>query len=258
MKHLFGIRALAACAVMGAAAAIAGATSVQMASGLSAEGEPVVVQAELTITGDLLTVKLSNLSTFTTSPSGLLCSYYFDIVNGAMERPELTLVSAVGDVWQPLKNDPDVLVEAGADLKAEQKFDGTWLFKDFQAAGGVFGVGTVGNSSLANLNFNGSIVGDMAYGLYAGDLTVQSLSNRLLVKDSIFFTFSGATGFTEDDISPLGIFGFGTAPDTLLATTTVEEIPPASEIPEPMTMAMFGLGVAGYGSYAVRRVRARG
>lgn len=211
------------------------ATLIQRVEGFSATGDAVAFESQLTISGDILTVKLSNISlTASNSPDDLLSSYYFDIYNSAGLRPELVLLSAVGDVYKTSKSSADILYKPAANLKAVKKNDNTWYFSKFDAAAEPylgFGVGTVGNSRMKN-NFPGNIVGGMDYSIYSGDVKTQSLANRMLVGGSITFTFSGLTGFTEADVFPASMFGLGTSPDSFLMS-----------IPEPSTLAILAGGL---------------
>ncbi len=198
------------------------------------------------ITGDVLTIVFYNTSpVHSQNPSDVCASYYFDIYNGANVRPVLTYQSATGNVWLANKNNPDTLQTANANLKAVASGDHTWQFKNMNAAQSPFlgfGLGTVGNNDLTPNDFMVNIVGNIDYSLYAGDVTTPNLNSKVLVKDHITFTFTGLTGFTEDDISPAFAVGLGTRPDSLLLT------------PEPATIVPL-LGVSLFGLH--RRVRRR-
>jgi len=211
----------------------ANATISLAASGTSQKGVDIAFRAELTISGDELTVVLINESPVDTlNPDDTLGSFYFDIVNGADERPLLNYFSAVGDVYAASKTGPDALVQASAGLMATSPGDGTWQFvtaDEMLSPYLAFGLGTVGNSGLAPNNFSGNLVGGVNYAIYAGEITTQNLNGKLLVKEMATFTFTGLIGFTEADISPQFAFGLGTAPDSLLT-------------PEPVTMVLLGLG----------------
>lgn len=206
------------------------AAVIQEANVFSGSGMPVRLRAELTILDDILTVELSNLSTVSSpSPDDLLSSYFFDIVGSGGNRPSMTYLAATGDVYLTAKDYTDLLWQMDADLKAENRGDGTWQYKvfDLQVSDFIgFGLGTVGNSDLSPNNFNGNIVSGMDYSIYAGDITTRNLSDRLLVKSGITFTFSGLTGFTEADVAAEFAFGLGTAPDSFVA------------VPEPATIVI--------------------
>lgn len=217
----------------------ASAEIIQIAQGFSDTGDAVIFKSQLTIANDLLTVQLFNISpTASNSPDDLLSSYYFDIQNSDGQRPDLIFLSAFGDVYKTSKNSIDTLETAAANLKAQNKNDNTWQYLPMNPAFNPFlgfGVGTVGNSDLNHNNFNGNIVGGMDFSIFAGEITTQSLHNRLLVKNSATFTFSGLTGFTEADIKS-SAFGLGTSPDSML-------IYDHFDIPEPATIVLLCFGI---------------
>jgi hypothetical protein len=205
-------------------------------------------RADLTISGDTLTIVLTNDSMSlnpaspTLNPNDLLTSFYFEINDGANNRPTLTYVSAIGDVYLGDKNTPDPLVTAGANVRAVVAGDFSWAFisgSTLQLGSDVlsFGIGTAGNNSLSPNNFNGSIVDGMDYGIYAGDISTQNLNGKLLIQGSATFYFTGLTGFTEADLSAEALFGLGTQPDSTAFVGT--------PIPEPGTAALLSLGFVG-------------
>jgi hypothetical protein len=206
---------------------------VQAVSGYSVTGDPVSFEAHFTIDGDSLIVELYNTSAeATSSPDDMLCSYYFDIVNGAGERPTLTYDGATGQVWQTDRWSEDTMVDASADLRATSAGQHTWEFREMEPTAAPyagFGLGTVGNSDLSPNNFHGNITGGFNYSLYAGDISTANLDDYPLVKPRAEFMFHGISGFTEADISDVGVFGMGTGPDTLLST------------PEPASGLLLGL-----------------
>jgi hypothetical protein len=220
------------------------ASVMQIASGLSASGVPVSYQAELSIRDDTLTIVLLNTSLGSKNPDDLLSSYCFDIIGRGNNRPTLTYVSATGDVWQTSQSIQDKLVTASADLKAVSKNDNTWQFLNLDPAispNYAFGIGTVGNNGLTPNNFNGSIVGNSDYSIYAGDVTTSNLDGKFLVKDSATFIFTGVAGFSEADIKTTSLFGLGTKPDSTLTGSSA----PPPPVPEPSTMLLTFVGIAG-------------
>lgn len=202
--------------------------------------------ADLSITGDNLTITLTNDSlnhangaSPTSNPNDLLTSFYFDVFNGS-SRPTLLYTGAAGDVCLTDKDSLDdcSVIDKEANLRAFVANDNTWQFRDsltFQPGTETlsFGLGTAGNNLLTPNNFQGNIVDGMDYGIYAGDVTTANLNNRLLVNETITFTFSGATGFTDADISEEVMFGLGTQPDS------------TGLVPEPATNLLLGLGLFG-------------
>jgi hypothetical protein len=213
--------------------------------------------ADLSISGDILTLVLTNDSlnhingpSSSLNPNDLLSSFYFDVFNG-VSRPTLTYTSAVGNVCLTDSGAADdcSVTTNEADLRAFIAGDNTWQFKTFPVATALspgtddltFGVGTAGNSSLSPNGFNGNIVDGFDYALYAGDATTANINNKLLTTGSITFTWSGATGFTDADISPEGLFGMGTQPDS------------TGFVPEPGTGLLLGAGLLGLARYGRKK-----
>jgi hypothetical protein len=203
-------------------------------------------RADLSISGDTLTIVLTNdsanldPSSPSLNPNDLLSSFYFDIVDDFDNRPTLTYASATGDVYLPDKDLADILQISGADIMAVNPRDNSWQFKDglSQAAGSsllTFGIGAVGNNSLNPNGFNGNIVDGIDYSIYAGDITTQNLDGKSLVKESATFVFTGVSGFSEDDIDRVALFGLGTQPDS------------TAVVPEPGTFLLACLGLIGVG-----------
>ncbi len=215
MRQTFTARLLGASVTASAVALPAYAGVMFNSTGTSSNGDPVSFKAELTISGDQLTVQLWNNSGESINKDDLLSSFYFDIAKSGGFRPTLTYSSASGDVYRTDKSAPDTLQTAGMNLVATNPGDDTWQFRTMDptktpALG--FGIGTAGNSSLSPNNFDGNIVGGIDYGIYASDATDQSLNNLLLVKDTATFTFTGVSGFAEADIKSVAAFRIGHDP----------------------------------------------
>lgn len=214
----------------------------------------VSFQAALTISGNTLTIVLSNDSmgmgpaSPTLNPADLLSSFYFDIADSLGNHPTLAYMGAAGNVYMGDQDAADLLMTAGANLMAVNPGDDTWQFQSglaLQAGTGVlsFGIGTTGNSSLNPNGFNGNIVGGFDYAIYAGDIGTRNLDGTPLVKQTATFTFTGVSGFLEADISREALFGLGTQPDS------------TGLVPEPGTFALVGMGLLGMGWAGRRRSR---
>jgi hypothetical protein len=224
------------------------------ASGTSSVGTSVAFQALLTIDGDNLEIVLDNLSPKdTTDAAEVLASFYFDIWNGT-DRPTLSYESASGYVYQVKKglgNDVPVYytppmppVPAAnklSNLVATEKGDASWQFLEMDPAYAPnlgFGIGTVANSALKPNGFTPAVVGPpgndfINFGIYrGGDIDPNGvLNNKYLVKNTATFRFSGAKGYTQDDIRPQAVFGLGTGPDSIVV------------VPEPSTIVIAAGGV---------------
>lgn len=224
------------------AAPIQAATVTFSESGISAKGVTVSFDALFDITGDTLTLTLTNRSpTASLNPDDTLSSFYFDIMNSSNVRPDLVYVSATGNVYSRPKNGSEGLVAAGVDLMAVNPGDDTWQFKTFddtQSPFLGFGIGTAGNSNLKPNGFNGNIVGGVNYSIYKGMLTTNNLSDKYMVKESATFVFNGLAGYTVDDVTDV-VFGLGTGPDSTLPG-----------VPVPAAVWLFGSGLLGLVSIA--------
>lgn len=256
-------------------------TTMLTASGTSINGTPLTGLATLTISDTTLTVQLTNASSATSAfRSDLLTSFYFDIVKSGSIRPALTYVSGTGLAWQvftaaadvPVNYSPPMpggLVPSGtgphlpADLVAVNTNDDTWQFRSWalgpaqwdvtQFPPTGFGIGTVGNSgTISGVFFNkftGNVVDGDNFGIYRadGDLTAptNSLDGLVLVRNTATFTFTSPdlAAFTDSDVQPYFLFGFGSDPETILT-------------PEPGSLALLACGLAGAAAWAIRRRRA--
>ena len=202
-------------------------------SGISGKGVPISFEADMTITGDFLTIILKNTSPVNSlNPDDALSSFYFDILDENDNRPTLTYLSAVGDIYTGNKSNPDVLQAANGNIKAVNAGDNSWMFKvmiDTQKPFLGFGIGTAGNANLAPNNFQGSIVDGINYSIYRNEVTTTNLDGLLLEKNTATFTFTGLTGFVASDIVPRVVFGLGTAPDSTMT------------VPEPATIGLLVL-----------------
>jgi hypothetical protein len=207
------------------------------------------VKADLSISGDTLTVQLSNVSSQpTAAPADALTSFYFDIAGD----PALTYLSATGNVYLTHKNAPDVLqsfstfranntplgfIGDGRTNYGQGHADG-WQFKT--AVSFDYGIGTAGNSNLpvAGDRFYGNDVDGLDFAIITDDdVTTQNLDQKYLIREMATFTFGLPAGssYTDADIGPVVAFGFGTKPDTFVQTP----------LPGAALLGFMGLGVAG-------------
>lgn len=217
--------------------------------GTSSAGVDVKFTADLSISGDVLTLVLTNDSLNHTNgpspsknPNDVLTSFYFAIDG----NPTLTWDTGEGDVYHGDRNNPDPVVQLAQDLTiGSSRWDFVQGLTGLQPGTVIlgYGIGAAGNNSLdtcCGAGFDGSVTDGVDLGIYAGDVTTSNLQVDL-VKTVATFEFSGLTGFSEDDIADEVLFGLGTQPDS------------TGFVPEPGTGLLFGLGLAGL---ALRRRRA--
>ena len=210
--------------------------------GNSVEGTPIHVTADLSITGDELTINLANISgSSSLHPADVFTSFYFDLtkdVSGTISRPSLLSFSGLGELYEGvvgLSNDIPVGGPGADDITS------LWLARaDMDVTKTPFlglGIGTVGNSDLGPNNFPG--LGGLSAGIYAGEITTRNLTTNPatpLVKGLATFTlaFEDLSGYT---IGHRAAFGFGTAPDSIEVAV--------APVPGAALLCLLGLGVAG-------------
>jgi hypothetical protein len=253
-----------------------GRTLVSGNGGAGSVYRAISAQATLSISGSTLSLVLENTSADnTTDPADALSSFYFDIAQGGV-RPSLTYQSANGPLYKLLKDAPDQAyrytppAKAGAsgtftpgartsDLRAFKSGDETWQFESMNPAASPFlgfGLGTVGNSEFLGNGFNTNLVGKgksmINFSIYhGGDIQPNgNLKEAYLLKNSGTFTFAFTDNkpWSEADIRPNAVFGFGTSPDGKIVV-----------VPEPSAYALALLGAAAlarrYGCRHKRHVR---
>lgn len=254
------------------AAVVPSAQAAVVLSGTGVGVNPISARAVFSFgTGtaaNVLDITLVNTSTVATRyPADVLTSLYFDIRSGT-SRPNLQYLGAGGQVYQVKSGTADApyvyfppatsgtAFQPGvgtSNLRAQFANDATWQYRALNSGSAPFlgfGVGTVGNSGSSSLvaapnTFQGSVVGQGDFGIYAGEAaTLQNqLENRFLVSGSATFRFlvlgSGTTSYGEGHIVRSVVFGFGTSPDAVI------------HVPEPAGLAACGLlGLACFGALA--------
>jgi hypothetical protein len=249
-----------ACVALASFASIAGAGITYRWSGSPAQpgGSPVSLQADLSISGDTLTVVLANTTPSRSGVSGstvradLLSSFYFDIGNGS-GRPTLSSFGASGDVWHVHNKAGDV--DMGSEsISYSNTGRGGWVFESWRDWGSEgplsgmfgFGLGTVGNNGSSVIprdsvwNFPGNRVGGLDYSIYgSGEVNTNktSLNDLLLVQGMATFTFRGISGWTEADVGQVA-FGLGAGPDRF------ETVVVHSPLPGSVLLGVFAVGLA--------------
>ena len=216
------------------------------ASGTSAAGNPVSFMATFTTSGSTLALTLVNTSLVpTTASADVLSSFYFDVLQDGVRPTTLTYAAAAGQVYEVRRNAPDRFVPGSlpggaTDLRALANDAGTWQFRTMNPGfppGLGFGIGTVGNSLLKPNNFDPQIVNQADYTIYStgtgSDINpVGNLVDRLLVRGTASFQFTGLDPCRPVEIVDRFVFGLGTSPDSIILA-----------VPEPTTAAFVVSGL---------------
>lgn len=227
-------------------------------SGLSPEkSNAVSAKAEFSILGNVLKLVLTNTTAGGTKAQGdALTGVVFDLTKSPL--PSLTLASVT------LTSGSNIYTSSG--INNATVLSGSWT--DDLATGAVpdFGVATTG---FKKLFVGGSISRGNAspdYGIISGTGTngtgaMRSSfdgSKRPLILNSLTFTFNGASGLTESQITDVK-FLFGTDGGALIGSTLVPDIgthnTPLSA-PEPSSLIVFGLVFVAVGGFGRLRRRA--
>lgn len=221
-------------------------------------GGDLAARAEFTVSGNTLTVVLTNTSTADVSvPADLLTAVFFDIAGypPATFSPVSALLSGGSAVYFG----PDGSGNVG----------GEWAFgSGFSGApdDATLGISSAGFGLFGSANFNGpNLAGPNAvngpnYGLLsAGDNTTTGNAMVTgavpLIKNQVTFTLTGSVPFSENDISNVS-FQYGTS----LSEPNIPSDGNPPHVPEPSTMLLLGLalsGTSGIGFLRGRRGRRR-
>ena len=235
---------------------IAGAT-VSEALLISASDGPLSAEADFTVSGSNLTVKLINTSTYDVLvPSNVLTAIFFNLNVGPL-TPVSALLSGGSTVFYDPQGQP-----AGGNVGGE------WAYNAGLAGlpnGATQGISSTGLGIFGQPNFNGPdlsspiALNGLNYGiLSAGDNAATGnggiTGSEGLIKNQVTFTLSGLpSGFTEADLHLTDVsFQYGTA-------LTEPNIEYRGSVSAPATLSMLALGfvlVASIGR--LRRIRGNG
>jgi hypothetical protein len=220
------------------------------ATGAGVNGAELAAQAMLDISGDTLTITLTNIATNDEqfdgqdAPGNTLSGIFFDIAGS----PTLTAQSATinpGSLLQGSTCDPGICDGTTTDVGGEFGFATSW------SGGPSSGYGI---SSSGYIGGGGTLFGgpnlddpDSPDGINFGIISAAGiynpnggLANDPVIQDTVTFILTGVNGLSEDDISNVS-FQYGTGFDE------------PNIVPVPAAVWLFGSGLLGMVGIARRR-----
>lgn len=231
------------------------ATVIFSGTGTGPDGQPLAASAGFTISGDTLSIVLSNIAPSHASgvqdvPGSTLTGIFFDLTG----NPSLTTVSALIPVGSSLIQ--TATCNPGACAGATNVggefsyfFSGAGYssrgsaHQSIAASGYLQGNASSGNFNGPNLN-NPVALGGVDFGLIsaaAGFNPNGGLSGVPLIQDSAVFTLTGVAGLTTSNIFNVWFqYGTSLSEASICATCT----PPKVSLPEPNMLFLIVLGTA--------------
>lgn len=248
---LFMRGALPAAALLAAVAAPIQAVTVS-GTGAGVNGATLDAQATFEVSGDILTVTLTNIATAdeqTTdgqdTPGNTLTGLFFDF-GGTLIGQSATITA--GSLLQGSTCSTTLCTSTTTDVGGEFGFVTSWT-------GGPtadYGISSSGYIGGANTLFGGANLDNplapngINFGIISSLGTYNpngGLAGDPVIRDTVTFSFSGANGFTDADISNVS-FQYGTGFDE-------PNIIPA--VPVPAAVWLFGSGLLGLVGVARRK-----
>jgi len=242
MSNFHKAAVAASLAVAASAPAAAWAFPTTFTASGTVGGSPVSAQATFSSSGSTLTIVLTETSP-AVGPGQLLDGFFFDLSGATPTLGSAPLPTAVASN----------LFSNSTTSQSNVVITGSWLLAQ-PVNGFQYGLSAVGGGGLFSANQFTLGGGGDDYGI-AGDLTSlgdNNFKNKFpLIEDTVTFTL---TGLTDGVTGISGVeFAFNSTLSDSLAGCTGDcgSDPP---VPEPSTLAVFGLSLVGLGSLR-RRTR---
>jgi len=210
-------------------------------------GNLLSASATFDITGDILTITLSNTAAYNyaadgqLTPAELLSGVFWTWSTGGATLTPLSATVAAGSIVQGSTCSTALCTSSTTNVGGEFRYDsGSWAFAP-GTTNGVAGSGYIGGAANLNgpdLDFPTAVSG-MNFGIAPSGFVAGNgnggVDNEPLIVGPVTFRFSGATGLLASNINNV-VFTYGTSPDATI------------QVPEPATLSFLGLGLLGAAS----------
>jgi len=244
------VHALSAAALIAAVAAMPAQAVTVSASGPGIDGAQLAAQATFTISGDNLTISLTNVATNDENSEGLdtpgntLTGLFFDITSSPALAKQTATITA-GSLLQGNTCSIGPCDNTTTDVGGEFGFATSWTGGP-SAGYGISSSGYIGGAGTlfggANLDDPGAPDG-INFGIISS-LGIYNPNGGLagdpVIQDTAIFTFTGVNGLTEDAINNIS-FQYGTDFDE------------PNLVPVPAAVWLFGSGLLGLVGVARRK-----
>lgn len=236
-------------------------------SGTGTSGESIDARAEFDFVShdfgagsvDAIQITLTNLSEVTSFRGNLLTSFFWSLADDPVSGNPVGNLSTTSSGFDGLAATVQTTVGGSTTTNVDiapavnnTTTDGTW-----QLSNGPFGTANSGDSysaydygiatvGMGLTGFSGAAVNGDDYGIFASgsDLTQDGLPQTVPVIDtSAVFWILRPSEFTSYSQIIAARFGFGSLPDNYIIAS----------IPEPMTLSLFSIGIAGLWLSSSRR-----